>query len=121
MRLKLKSGLLSALTLAASMAWADTLELKNGSLIKGKFEISLAAIEVLGKSAAFLRLVTTERPVAAHAFLLFSLKDGVAPGSGYIADDGSLRRGRCKSESQLLAVWRWPDPDDVLSWKGRHF
>jgi hypothetical protein len=25
------------LTLAASMAWADTLELKNGSLIKGKF------------------------------------------------------------------------------------
>jgi hypothetical protein len=37
MRLKLKSGLLSALALAASMAWADTLELKNGSLIKGKF------------------------------------------------------------------------------------
>jgi hypothetical protein len=37
MRLKLKCGLLTALTLAASMAWADTLELKNGSLIKGKF------------------------------------------------------------------------------------
>lgn len=37
MRLKLKFGFLTALTLAASMAWADTLELKNGSLIKGKF------------------------------------------------------------------------------------
>jgi hypothetical protein len=37
MRLKLKHGFLIALTLAASMAWADTLELKNGSLIKGKF------------------------------------------------------------------------------------
>jgi hypothetical protein len=38
MRLKLKYGLLTALTLAASMAWADTLELKNGSVIKGKFQ-----------------------------------------------------------------------------------
>jgi hypothetical protein len=37
MRLKLKCGFLTALTLAASMAWADTLELKNGSLIKGRF------------------------------------------------------------------------------------
>jgi hypothetical protein len=37
MSLKLKCGFLAALTLAASMAWADTLELKNGSLIKGKF------------------------------------------------------------------------------------
>jgi hypothetical protein len=37
MRLKLKYAFLIALTLAASMAWADTLELKNGSLIKGKF------------------------------------------------------------------------------------
>src|SRR5271170_1637308 len=37
MSLKLKCGFLTALTLAASMAWADTLELKNGSLIKGKF------------------------------------------------------------------------------------
>src|SRR3984885_1012247 len=37
MRLKLKCGFLTALTLAASMAWADSLELKNGSLIKGKF------------------------------------------------------------------------------------
>jgi hypothetical protein len=37
MSLKLKYGFLTALTLAASMAWADTLELKNGSLIKGKF------------------------------------------------------------------------------------
>ena len=37
MRLKLKCGFLTALTLAASMAWADTLELKNGSVIKGKF------------------------------------------------------------------------------------
>jgi hypothetical protein len=37
MKLKLKCGFLTALTLAASMAWADTLELKNGSLIKGKF------------------------------------------------------------------------------------
>ena len=33
----MKCGFLIALTLAASMAWADTLELKNGSLIKGKF------------------------------------------------------------------------------------
>jgi hypothetical protein len=38
MKLKLKRGLFTALTLAASMAWADTLELKNGSLIKGKFQ-----------------------------------------------------------------------------------
>ena len=37
MSLELKCGFLAALTLAASMAWADTLELKNGSLIKGKF------------------------------------------------------------------------------------
>src|ERR1700727_1727930 len=37
MRLKLKCVFLTALTLAASMAWADTLELKNGSVIKGKF------------------------------------------------------------------------------------
>ncbi|HUD15448.1 MAG TPA: hypothetical protein VMQ56_17480 [Terracidiphilus sp.] len=37
MRLKLKCGFLTALTMAASMAWADTLELKNGSVIKGKF------------------------------------------------------------------------------------
>ncbi len=37
MRLKLKGGFLTALTLAASMAWADSLVLKNGSLIKGKF------------------------------------------------------------------------------------
>ena len=45
MRLKLKCGLLTALTLAASMAWADTLELKNGSLIKGKF-LSGTATEI---------------------------------------------------------------------------
>jgi hypothetical protein len=37
MRLNLKCGFLAALALAASMAWGDTLELKNGSLIKGKF------------------------------------------------------------------------------------
>jgi hypothetical protein len=37
MKLKSKCGLLTMLTLVASTAWADTLELKNGSLIKGKF------------------------------------------------------------------------------------
>src|SRR5580658_8533335 len=40
MSLKLKCGFLAALTLSAltvCTAWADTLELKNGSLIKGKF------------------------------------------------------------------------------------
>jgi hypothetical protein len=37
MNLKKNCGLLAVLTLAASMAWADSLELKNGSLIKGKF------------------------------------------------------------------------------------
>jgi hypothetical protein len=37
MRLKLKCGSLTALTLAASMVRADTLELKNGSRINGKF------------------------------------------------------------------------------------
>ncbi len=37
MRLKLKCVFLTALTLTASMAWADTLQLKNGSVIKGKF------------------------------------------------------------------------------------
>ncbi len=37
MRLKLKSVFLTALALATSMAWADTLELKNGSRINGKF------------------------------------------------------------------------------------
>ena len=38
MKLSLKCGLLAAaLALAASLASADTLELKNGSLIKGKF------------------------------------------------------------------------------------
>jgi hypothetical protein len=33
----MKCGFVIALTLAVSIAWADTLELKNGSLIKGKF------------------------------------------------------------------------------------
>jgi len=33
----LRCGLLTVLALAVSVAWADTLELKNGSLIKGKF------------------------------------------------------------------------------------
>ena len=37
MRFKLKYGFFTALTLATAMAWADTLELNNGSLIKGKF------------------------------------------------------------------------------------
>ena len=37
MRLELKSGFVTALILAASMASADTLQLKNGSQIKGKF------------------------------------------------------------------------------------
>jgi len=36
-KLKLNCGLLIALWLGASPAWADSLELKNGSLIKGKF------------------------------------------------------------------------------------
>jgi len=37
MRVMLRCGLLTVLALAVSVAWADTLELKNGSLIKGKF------------------------------------------------------------------------------------
>jgi hypothetical protein len=37
MRLKLKCQFLSLLAVAASVAWGDTLELKNGSQIKGKF------------------------------------------------------------------------------------
>jgi len=37
MKLKLNCGLVVALWLGASLAWADSLELKNGSLIKGKF------------------------------------------------------------------------------------
>jgi hypothetical protein len=37
MKLKPNCGLVIALCLGASLAWADTLELKNGSLIKGKF------------------------------------------------------------------------------------
>jgi hypothetical protein len=37
MNIKLKCGLVIMLALAASMAWADTLELKNGSRINGKF------------------------------------------------------------------------------------
>jgi hypothetical protein len=36
-KLKLNCGLVIALWLGASLAWADCLELKNGSLIKGKF------------------------------------------------------------------------------------
>ena len=36
-KLKLNCGLVIALWLGASLAWADSLELKNGSLIKGKF------------------------------------------------------------------------------------
>jgi hypothetical protein len=35
---KLNCGLVIALWLGASLAWADSLELKNGSLIKGKFK-----------------------------------------------------------------------------------
>ena len=45
MKLKFKCGFLTALTLAASTAWADSLELKNGSLIKGKF-LSGTATEI---------------------------------------------------------------------------
>ncbi len=37
MRLKLNCGLIIILCLMASRGWTDTLELKNGSLIKGKF------------------------------------------------------------------------------------
>jgi hypothetical protein len=37
MNLKLNCGLVIALWLGSSLAWADTLGLKNGSLIKGKF------------------------------------------------------------------------------------
>ena len=37
MKLKLKCGLVFAVCLGTSFAWADSLELKNGSLIKGKF------------------------------------------------------------------------------------
>jgi hypothetical protein len=36
-KLKLNCGLLVALWLGASLAWADSLELKNGSLIRGTF------------------------------------------------------------------------------------
>jgi len=37
MNFKLNRGLVVALCLTASIAWADSLELKNGSLIEGKF------------------------------------------------------------------------------------
>jgi len=37
MRVKLNCGLVFALSLASSLAWADSLELVNGSLIQGKF------------------------------------------------------------------------------------
>lgn len=37
MSLKLKIGSFTMLILAVSMAWGDTLELKNGSVIKGRF------------------------------------------------------------------------------------
>jgi hypothetical protein len=37
MKSKLVGGVVIGLCLAASMAWADSLELRNGSLIKGKF------------------------------------------------------------------------------------
>ena len=37
MKLKLKCRMVIALWLGASLAWADSLELKNGSFIKGKF------------------------------------------------------------------------------------
>jgi hypothetical protein len=37
MKLKVNCGLLLALCLASSLGWADSLELKNGSLIKGRF------------------------------------------------------------------------------------
>jgi len=37
MKLKVTLGLVLAVCFASSMAWADSLELKNGSLIKGKF------------------------------------------------------------------------------------
>ena len=37
LKFKLNFGLVIALCLGASLVWADTLELKNGSVIKGKF------------------------------------------------------------------------------------
>lgn len=37
MKSRLNCGLVIALCLGSNLAWADTLELKNGSLIKGKF------------------------------------------------------------------------------------
>ena len=36
MKLKLNCGVAIALWLGASLAWADSLELRNGSLIKGQ-------------------------------------------------------------------------------------
>src|SRR5215475_13920946 len=36
-KFRLNCGVVIGLCLAASIAWADSLELKNGSLIKGKF------------------------------------------------------------------------------------
>lgn len=37
MRFRVSLGLIIAICLASSLAWSDSLELKNGSLIKGKF------------------------------------------------------------------------------------
>lgn len=37
MRFRVSLGLIVAICLASSLAWSDSLELKNGSLIKGKF------------------------------------------------------------------------------------
>jgi hypothetical protein len=48
-KLKLSCLLLIALWLGASRAWADSLELKNGSLIKGKFLGGTERDQLLGR------------------------------------------------------------------------
>lgn len=86
MSLKLKCGLVAVLALAVSVAWADTLQLKNGSVIKGKFlggtdtEISFQVGSTVQKySVADVASVQFESEGAADA--------PAAQGQGGLPDD----------------------------------
>ena len=105
MRVKLKCGLVIALSLASSLARADSLELVNGSLIQGKFvggtgsEISFQVGSSMQKYAvpdiAAIKFdshgVASAMPMGVHAPA--SVADGANRRSpGFARDDKGERR-----------------------------
>jgi hypothetical protein len=99
MRIKLKCGLVIALSLASSLARADSLELVNGSLIQGESEISFqvgSSVQKYGvPDIAAVKFdshgVASAMPMGVHAPA--SVADGANRRSpGFARDDKGERR-----------------------------